>query len=277
MKKTSVSFSFVQFSIVWGDSIKNIEKLDQLLSGYKRGDTDCIVLPEMFPTGFTMTPEVHAEPCDGPALNWMKEKSKSLDCCFCGGICVSENGQFYNRLYWVTPEGLVLQYDKRHLFRMAGENQHYSAGTEKIYPVIKGWRVLPLICYDLRFPIWSRNRWKKNDDVWEGEYDVLLYIANWPESRKYAWKQLLLARAIENQSFVIGVNRIGIDGNNIRHAGESFAVNPLGEFLHRSTKEKEEVFKITLEPDFLAELRSKFPVGMDADSFTISEEEPHAK
>ena len=223
----------------------------------------------MFTTGFTMKPEKNAEKHEGKGLQWMKKKSAELSCCITGSICVEENSNYYNRLYWTESDGNYLSYNKRHLFRMGDEQNHYQAGERKIILNINGWRILPLVCYDLRFPVWSRNQWKKSDGNLIAEYDVLIYVANWPEARSYAWKQLLIARAIENQCYVVGVNRVGADGNIVMHSGDSMVINPLGEIISTTKPHQESVETIELDHDFLQTLRKKFPVGLDTDNFDL--------
>ena len=265
MAKENLSISVVQSQLFWEDTKKNIRHLDGLIQGITNA-TDLLVLPEMFTTGFTMKPEIFAAENGGEGLKWMKFTAKERECVVTGSICVKENDKFYNRLYWVKPDGSFSIYDKRHLFRMAKENEHYTAGEKRITEEIKGWKIRPLICYDLRFPVWSRNRWNENYDA---EYDILIYLANWPAVRTYPWKQLLIARAIENQSYVVGVNRIGKDGNGIDHSGDSAFINPRGEVISSLKPNTETVETISLDGDYLEEFRKQFPVGNDADDFEL--------
>jgi predicted amidohydrolase len=266
MEKLSVTL--IQSSLVWENPEANISHFDKLVSSCNK--TDLIVLPEMFTTGFTMQPEKNAEQHGGKGLRWMKLKAAEKNCCIAGSICVEENNKHYNRLYWTDGDKGVLSYNKRHLFRMGTEDQHYTIGTEKIITTIKGWKILPLICYDLRFPVWSRNRWQEKNNEVIADYDVLIYCANWPEVRSYPWKQLLIARAIENQCYVIGVNRIGVDGNGFAHTGDSMVINPMGEIISKTKVNEESVETIDLDYEFLSSFRKKFPVGLDADNFNIS-------
>jgi predicted amidohydrolase len=217
-----------------------------------------------------MKPEKNVEKHEGAGLLWMKKKATELNTCITGSICVEDNGNYFNRLYFVEPNGKFQTYDKRHLFRMGNEQQHYTPGNKKLVVDVKGWKIAPLVCYDLRFPVWSRNKWKSEGQ--EADYDVLIYVANWPEVRNYAWKQLLVARAIENQSYVVGVNRIGADGNIIMHSGDSAVIDPLGQIISKTKAHEECLETIALDHEYLAGLRKKFPVGMDADDFEIKDQ-----
>jgi len=260
-----MKISLVQTTLHWQDRKKNLAHFSSLLQGHE--GSGLIVLPEMFSTGFTMEPEKFAEVADGETLQWMKEQAKKLRSTITGSVSVSENGKYFNRLFWVEPNGKVSHYNKRHLFRMGKEDQHYTAGVEKLITEIDGFKFCPLVCYDLRFPVWSRNKFNLVTKSWD--YDVLLYVANWPEVRSYAWKSLLVARAIENQCYVVGVNRTGKDGNNIDHAGDSMVIGPKGETLLHLKKEQEGVFDVELDQSSLKDFREHFPVGMDADSFRL--------
>jgi predicted amidohydrolase len=260
--------TIIQTFLHWEDTRKNLEHFDNLLSKISEA-TDLIVLPEMFTTGFTMSPERLAEPTDGPALSWMTNKAKEKNAILTGSVSVKEKDKFYNRLFWVEPNGNISHYDKRHLFRMAKEDQHYSMGTKKIIRSAGDFKVCPLVCYDLRFPVWCRNTFEKHDNAYKAAYDVLVFVANWPEVRSYAWKQLLIARAIENQCYVIGVNRMGADGNNIAHSGDSMVINPRGEIISKTKPNEESTETIELSMTYLEEFRKVFPVGLDADQFHI--------
>lgn len=262
--------TLVQTFLHWEDSEKNISHFDQLLGSINE-KTDLIVLPEMFSTGFTMKPEKLAEPANGPALRWMKEKAKQKKAVICGSVSIEEDSKFYNRLYWVEPHGNFTFYNKRHLFRMAKEDQHYTMGNKKIITGVGDWKICPLVCYDLRFPVWSRNRFIRIDSQnCKAEYDVLIYVANWPEVRSYPWKQLLIARAIENQCYVIGVNRVGKDGNGYDHSGDSMVINPRGEILVSLEPHQEIIQSLELDRNYLEEFRKTFPVGLDADDFNLA-------
>lgn len=255
----NLNISIVQTSLFWEDKAANLRMLEELILPLKE-KTDVIVLPEMFTTGFTMKAQEFAEPMNGSTVKWMRTMARELNTRIIGSIIIEENSHYYNRLIWVEPWDIFGTYDKRHLFRMANEHHYYTAGKRKLIESIKGWRICPLICYDLRFPVWSRN---KND------YDVLIYIANWPEKRNHAWKTLLMARAIENQCYVIGVNRVGEDGNGIAYSGDSAVINPKGEIISSTMANEINVETLELNYNELAEYRKVFPVGLDADDFEI--------
>jgi omega-amidase len=251
----------IQTHLYWEDIDQNLVHFEEKLNALTE-QTDIIVLPEMFTTGFTMNPKVLAESHGDKGLQWMQRKSKEKNCVLVGSISVKDGEKFYNRLYWVMPDGSYQSYDKRHLFQMGKEDVHYTAGSKKFVVEYKGWKICPLICYDLRFPVWSRN-------TKENTYDVLVYVANWPEVRSYPWKQLLIARAIENQAYVVGVNRIGQDGNAITHSGDSCILNPRGEIISK-TKAHEDVSEtLNLSFSYLEEFRKVFPVMLDGDEFEV--------
>jgi omega-amidase len=260
--------TIIQTSLYWENQEKNLAHFDNLLHSIKE-QTDLIVLPEMFTTGFTMNPEKLAAPANGLVLDWMKSKAREKNAVITGSASVEEKGNYFNRLFWVEPDGNFSNYDKRHLFGMAKEDQHYKMGQEKIVKELKGWNVCPLICYDLRFPVWCRNVFTKSGDSVKAAYDVLIFVANWPEVRSYPWKQLLIARAIENQCYVIGVNRIGKDGNDVPHSGDSVIINPRGEIISKTKANEESIETLELSRSYLEEFRKIFPVGMDADNFTL--------
>ena len=224
--------AIVQTPLYWQDPVANRAMLEEKISGLRK--VDVIVLPEMFTTAFSMNPAQFAENLFGDTFNWMTQKAKQFNAAITGSFICTENGKYYNRLIWMQPDGNYYKYDKRHLFTLAGENAHYTEGVERVTLEWRGWRICPLICYDLRFPVWSRNTFTKNNGVPTADYDVLIYVANWPEVRSYPWKQLLIARAIENQCYVIGVNRIGKDGNDISHSGDSMVINPRGEIISKT-------------------------------------------
>ncbi|MCE3229187.1 MAG: Nitrilase/cyanide hydratase and apolipoprotein N-acyltransferase [Bacteroidetes bacterium] len=261
-----MKITLIQTSLYWENREKNIAHFDALIASIKE-ETDLIILPEMFTTGFTMNPEKQAEPWNGATLEWMKQKAREKNAVVTGSVSVEENKKYFNRLLWAEPNGNVSHYDKRHLFRMGKEDQHYSAGKTKIITKIRNWNICPLICYDLRFPVWSRNKFNAKDNTWQ--YDVLIFVANWPEVRIYPWKQLLIARAIENQCYVIGVNRIGKDGNDIAHSGDSLVINPRGEIINKTKTGEESIETVVLDRNYLEDFRKIFPVGMDADTFEI--------
>lgn len=259
---STLSFSIIQTNLFWEDKGANLAHLAQKIMGIDQY-TEIIVLPEMFTTGFSMQPEKYAETMDGPTIDWMKRLAESKKAIITGSLIIKEDNQFFNRLIWMLPNGELGYYDKRHLFAYAEEDQHYTPGNKRLIASVKGWKINLQICYDLRFPVWARQ--SKGE---ASEYDVLLYVANWPEKRNHAWKTLLTARAIENQCVTIGVNRVGIDGNNIAHSGDSLIIGPLGEVLYHCAYE-EDVFTITLQKEEISNARTQFPFWKDADFFHI--------
>jgi predicted amidohydrolase len=250
--------TMIQADLAWQDPATNRRNLAAHFRGLA-GHTDLIVLPEMFTTGFSMDAASLAETMAGATVAWLREESAAVGCVITGSLIVEEDGKHYNRLVWATPDGGVAYYDKRHLFRMAHEDQHYAAGDQRLVVTLKGWRVCPLVCYDLRFPVWSRNR---------GDYDVLLYVANWPSRRRTAWSALLRARAIENVCYVVGVNRVGKDGNGANYAGDSVALDFLGQVLG-GERGGDFVETVVLDRESLATFRRDFPVHLDADDFEL--------
>ena len=272
--------TIIQSDLHWEDKQKNIELFSETITAISE-PTDLIVLPEMFTTGFSMSPEKFAEPMTGTTINWMKQKAKEKNCVITGSFICEEKGKHYNRLVWMNVDGTCSTYDKRHLFRMGDEDNHYGHGQKKIIVELKGWKICPLICYDLRFPVWSRNKSgvrsqelvdKKETDLSvlrSPDYDLLIYVANWPERRAHPWKSLLVARAIENQSYVIGVNRIGNDGHDIYHSGDSVVLNAKGESISKIKSHEDSIETITLNYNELVEFRKIFPVALDADEFEI--------
>ncbi|MBL7919508.1 MAG: amidohydrolase [Bacteroidia bacterium] len=255
--------TIIQTHLFWEDRKKNLSHFDALLDKLK-GPTDLIILPEMFTTGFSMDPAKVAEDHLTVTYKWLQQKAKEKNAVFCGSVAIKDTGKFYNRLHWIEPNGNSSFYDKRHLFRMAKEDEKYTAGNKKIIKQIKEWNIMPLVCYDLRFPVWSRN-FKDH----QPQYDVLIYVANWPEVRSYPWKQLLIARAIENQCYVIGLNRVGKDGNDYNHSGDSMIINPRGEVINQPKANEENMETITLDKTYLEDFRKLFPVGLDADDFEL--------
>lgn len=223
-------------------------------------EIDLIVLPEMFTTGFTMNASEVAEPHRGTSFQWMQEQAKLKNAAITGSLIIEEDGNFYNRLYFVFPDGSFQQYDKRHTFTLAGEHEVFESGKERIVIEYKGWRICPLICYDLRFPVWARNT---------SDYDVLIYCANWPKKRISAWDTLLKARAIENMSYCVGVNRVGLDGNGHEYIGHSAVYNVLGEQFENPFFESEGIHKVTLNKDQLIATRKHLQFLNDRDRFTL--------
>lgn len=255
-----LKITIIQTPLHWENKEKNLAMFSQKLASITEA-TDVIVLPEMFSTGFSMKPEKFAEPMIGATMAWITTKAKEKNCVITGSFIAEENGSYFNRMVWMRPDGTFSIYDKRHLFRMGDEHNHYSFGKNKLVVELKGWKICPLVCYDLRFPVWSRNV--------KSEYDVLIYAANWPERRNHHWKTLLLARAIENQSYVIGVNRIGDDGNAISHSGDSAVIDPRGLIISKTKANEESIETVTLNYSELVEYRKAFPAALDADDFKI--------
>jgi len=234
--------------------------------------TEIVILPEMFSTGFSMNPKALAETVDGNTVSWMKKIAAEKKIILTGSVIIEEDGRYYNRLVWMLPNGQYGIYDKRHRFAFAGEDDQYTAGTKRLIASVKGWKINLQVCYDLRFPVWARQASTFRAGVHESpEYDVLIYVANWPERRNTAWKTLLQARAIENQCYVVGVNRLGNDGNGIYYSGDSMVIDPLGEILYHK-KDDEDIFTIILHGDHLQSIREKFPFWRDGDNFTIMTE-----
>ncbi len=248
-----------QAYLFWENTEKNLSNLSLRLSSL-RTSTDIIILPEMFNTGYTMNVEKCAEEMHGITMQWMKSHAKRYDCVVVGSLIIKEKSNYYNRLIWMRPDGTFEQYDKRHLFTLTEEKTLFTAGTEQITVELKGWKIRPLICYDLRFPVWSRNV--------DAEYDILLYIASWPDSRIEHWQKLIPARAIENQSFVIAVNRVGYDGNEIYHSGGSMCISPAGEVIYYKP-ENEDLYTFTIYPKDLIANREEFAFLADAEKFKI--------
>lgn len=257
-----LSVTLIQSNLYWENKEANLKQFTEKINN-QTAPGQLVILPEMFSTGFSMNPAQLAETMDGPTVQWMKEMAVKQKIILTGSVMMAEGGQFFNRLLWVLPNGVVAHYDKRHLFAYAGEDQFYKAGNKRLIASVNGWKVNLLICYDLRFPVWARQQVTEMP-----EYDLLVYVANWPERRSHAWKTLLTARAIENQCYVIGVNRVGEDANGINHSGDSMLVDPLGQVLYQSTHE-ESITTHTLNPEHLQDCRTRFPFWKDADTFSI--------
>ncbi len=262
--------TIIQSDLHWENIPANLDMFSRKLNAIN-DTTDLIILPEMFSTGFTMKPQELAEPVNGPAMKWMAEMAMKKNCVITGSVAVQDMGGYHNRLLWMQPDGSFESYDKRHLFRYGKENEHYLEGGKKLIVKLKGWNICPLVCYDLRFPVWSRNRWHQNPDtgILSADYDLLIYVANWPERRNHPWKTLLMARAMENQCYVAGVNRVGNDGNDIYHSGDSAVIDFKGELMSTIKPNKESIQTISLSHSALLEFRKNFPVGLDADSFDL--------
>ena len=251
--------SMVQSHIAWENINENIRSFGETLRCLK-GKTDLAVLPELFTTGLS-SQTVLAEPDNGRAVTEMKKIASDNNFAITGSFMASDNGKLFNRAFFVTPDGQEFFYDKRHLFSMAGENECFSSGTKRLIVNYCGWKICLMVCYDLRFPVWSRNV--------GNEYDLLIYVANWPEARKKAWKALLRARAIENMCYTCGVNRVGIDANGYKYHGGSSIFSPKGKRLFKVKKNEASVVTGTIERENMENLRENFPVWKDADSFVL--------
>lgn len=249
--------TLVQSPLAWENAEANLQNFSVLLTGTE--STDLIILPEMFSSGFTMAPGTVAETMDGPSVNWMRNLAAQKDCAVAGSLVIVENGKYYNRLIFMCPDGTLHSYDKRHLFSHAGEDNHYTAGREKVIVDYKGWKICLQVCYDLRFPVFARNN---------VHYDLLLYVANWPTSRIYAWDTLLKARAIENVCFTVGVNRIGADASGQEYCGHSKVVDHLGQPILECA-DAIGAYTVTMNRKALKEFRIKFGVLNDMDKFTL--------
>jgi omega-amidase len=279
---SALRITLLQTVLFWEDKAANLQMLEEKINGL-RGRTEIVVLPEMFTTGFTMNPRPLAETMNGESLERVRRLARENRLIITGSLIIEDNGHYYNRLIWVLPNGQVGTYDKRHLFAFAGEDIVYTPGQKRLIASVKGWKINLQICYDLRFPVWARqqNREFANASGTEAgpeeaatpasgpEYDVLVYVANWPEQRILAWKTLLQARAIENQCYVIGVNRVGKDGNGQVYNGSSSVIGPLGDILYQRAGE-EDIFTVTLEEKDLNIAREKFPFWKDGDSFLLT-------
>jgi predicted amidohydrolase len=257
----ALTLSLFQCATRWHDPAANRALFEGLFKEAS-SESDVLVLPEMFSTGFTMASQEVAEPMDGPTVNWMRERAAERDQIVCGSVVIEDQDAYFNRFIWARPDGSIAHYDKRHLFRMADEHRHYREGDAREVLELDGWRILPLVCYDLRFPVWSRNA---------EDYDVLLCVANWPAARRVAWQTLLKARAIENLSYSVGVNRIGVDGNQVSYAGDSAVYDFAGGALIELGDEQQ-VATVSLDPTTLRDHREAFPAWRDADQFEINQE-----
>lgn len=268
---STLNITIIQSNLHWEDKVANLHMFEEKINSVQE-KMEVVVLPEMFSTGFSMKPELLAEKMDGATIQWMKRISAAKNIILTGSVIIEEEGNYFNRLIWMLPNGEFGYYDKRHRFAYAGEDQHYAAGNKRLIASVKGWKINLQVCYDLRFPVWSRQfvyaHSPGEDGTAEPEYDVLIYVANWPERRIHAWRILLQARAIENQSYVVGVNRTGIDGDNIYYSGESMIVDALGDTMY-TTANEEDIFTITLQKQHLEEIRNKLPFLKDADRFVI--------
>ena len=263
MSKKDLNIVLLQSDIFWEDTAKNLAHFSLLVKEI-REPVDLVILPEMFSTGFTTNIVKCAETMDGPSMHFMRETAGTKDCMVIGSLLIGEETGFYNRLVCMSPDGTFQTYNKRHLFRLTEEYKVMRNGDKKIIVQKGDWHFLPLVCYDLRFPVWSKNSYRNG----KYEYDILVYPSNWPMSRVHVWKSLLVARAIENQAYVVGVNRIGLDGYGTRHAGNSLVVDPKGNILAEAG-DKEEILQATLSMEELILFRESFKIGLDWDRFII--------
>jgi len=260
---STLTITGIQTSLHWEDPAANLNMLEEKINNISE-KTEIIILPEMFTTGFSMKPEAFAETMEGETVNWMKRIAAEKKVILTGSMIVEENRNFFNRLIWMLPNGESGVYDKRHLFAYAGEHEKFTPGGKRLIASVKGWKINLLICYDLRFPVWARQQLQGE----KPEFDLLIYVANWPERRNHAWKTLLNARAIENQCYVVGINRVGKDGNDIYYSGDSLVVDPMGDVLYQKAHE-EDIFTITLKKEKVEETRTKLPFWKDGDNFII--------
>lgn len=254
-----LKITLIQTELSWEDISANLEMFDKKIDMIE-GKTDLIILPEMFTTGFSMNASDHAQNMSGSSVRWIQDKSRETDADLIGSVIIRENENFFNRLFWAKPTGELFTYDKRHLYRMLGEDKVFSPGNTLITVKLHDWKIRPFICYDLRFPAWTRNI--------NNKYDLAIFIANWPHPRAEHWKTLLLARAIENLCYVVGVNRVGMDGNGNNHTGDSSVIDPQGKILFHKSHE-ECIHTMTLSYDALQEYRRNFPAWMDADDVSL--------
>jgi predicted amidohydrolase len=270
MEERRLRVGLVQSMLHWEDAAANRRMFGEKLRALQ-GHADLVVLPEMFTTGFSMRASGLAERMDGPTVDWMRQQANTLGACLYGSVIIGEEGRYYNRGLFVEPGGAITAYDKRHLFSFAGEHEHFSPGKRRVVVSCKGWRILLQICYDLRFPVFSRNR---------GDHDAVLYVANWPEARRHPWSQLLVARAMENLVYVVGLNRVGMDGKGIHYTGDTVVLDPRGMPVPVTDPEgralqweglsgRECVSLAELDGDELQAFREKFPALQDADNFRI--------
>ncbi len=255
----NLKITVFQGYLFWENIDKNLQNISLKLSGI-REKTDLIILPEMFNTGFSMNAGALAEPMEGKTMAWMHTVAKKYDCVVTGSLIIAEGSNYYNRLIWMQPNGDYKHYDKRHLFALGKEHDTCTAGTDKLIVELKGWKICPAICYDLRFPVWLRNV--------KDTYDLLLIVANWPERRALHWRTLIPARAVENQCYVIGVNRVGHDGNEVYHSGDSTCIDPNGNVVYYK-RDEEDVYTFTIQSHELIKARRAMPFLRDADDFNL--------
>ncbi len=263
---STIKLALVQTDLLWENPKGNFKKFDVLLQNLDM-DTEIVILPEVFSTGFTMEVNHLEKPVGNSALNWLKKKANSLNKIIIGSILLEEKQKYFNRMYWIRPDGSYSYYDKRHLFQMGGEHKVMTAGNKRIIIPYKDTHFMLQICYDLRFPVWVKNRFDKQNNT--HEYDVLIYISNWPEIRKEAYMTLLKARAIENQAYVVWVNRIGVDNKEINHSGDSQVLDPQGTIIKQMPKNKEGILYATIDLKKIRKIRNDFKIGLDWDAFKV--------
>ena len=257
---STLKITTFQAYLFWENTEKNLQNLGLRLSSI-REKTDLIVLPEMFNTGFTMNADRLAEEMGGRTMQWMNEQARKFASVVTGTLIIRENGHFYNRLIWMRPDGTYEYYDKRHLFSLAKEEETFTAGTKKLFVELNGFIIRPCICYDLRFPVWLRN-------TREEAYDMLLLVASWPERRSHHWRTLIPARAVENQAYVVAVNRVGHDGNEIYHSGDSMCIDPNGKVVYYKPND-EDLYTFSINKAEVTRARQDFPFQQDADAFSL--------
>lgn len=255
----NLKISLFQGYLFWENIEKNLQNIELRLQGI-RAKTDLIILPEMFNSGFTMSAEKLAEPMNGRTMQWMEGIARRYEAVVTGSLIITENDKYYNRLIWMRPDGTYEKYDKRHLFGMAKEPTTYTAGHSRLIVELNGWKICPVVCYDLRFPVWLRNK--------NAEYDLLIIVANWPERRAGHWRALIPARAVENQAYVIGLNRVGYDGNEVYHSGDSTCIDPNGKVVYYK-RDEEDVYTFSISGEELIKIRRAMPFLRDADDFGI--------
>ncbi len=258
-----LTITIIQANLIWQNKEANLHFFTKKIQTIKH--TELVILPEMFNTGFCLQPTLLAETMDGNTVSWMRKMAIENKIILTGSLIIAENGKYYNRLIWMLPNGQHAQYDKRHLFAHGGEDKEFTAGNKRLITSVNGFKINLQICYDLRFPVWARQQVSNNC-----EYDILVYVANWPSRRIHHWKALLLARAIENQCYVIGVNRTGTDGNGMEHSGFSSIINPLGEVLYTKDTD-EDMYTITIDKSEIDKVRESLPFWKDADEFNIAD------
>lgn len=262
MIQSELSIGIVQSDIIWEDKFHNFEKYESLLS-HRKG-YDIVVLPEMFSCGFSVNTDKCAEEPKGESFEWMQKMSKQMQSAFAASVPVRENNKIFNLFYFVMPDGSYFEYDKHHLFSYGGEHLLFSRGAERTIIDYKGWKIFPIVCYDLRFQVWNSNRFVDGNY----DYDMAICVANWPQSRSHAWKTLLQARAIENQAWLLASNRVGVDGMDLLYAGDSMVVNPYGE-IQNTASQIETVLEAKVSLDFLKSYREKFAFAADWDAFEL--------